>query len=244
MNPTLAAILAVLAVIYVLANVLVAQRTSTGQADVEQYHNNVYGRVGDVLGNVTVVQSYARFNSEVQAMRSIMGELLNAQYPVLTWWGLLTVLTRTAATIAFVAIYAVGALLVERGQTSVGEIVTFVTFATLMIGKLDLLSGFAVRIFQYAPDAAHLLRPARCHRRRAREAGCQAAREVAGNVRYENVTFRFKNSDQGVFDASFEAAAGKTVALVGPTGAGKTTTLALLQRLRSPDSGRITGGRT
>ena len=42
------------------ANVLVAQKTSTGQAAVEQYHNNVYGRVGDVLGNVTVVQSYAR----------------------------------------------------------------------------------------------------------------------------------------------------------------------------------------
>ena len=54
-----------------------------------------------------------------------------------------------------------------------------------------------------------------------------------------DVTFRFKNSDQGVFDASFEAPAGKTVALVGPTGAGKTTTLALLQRLRAPDAGRI-----
>ena len=63
--------------------------------------------------------------------------------------------------------------------------------------------------------------------------------DVAGNVRYEDVTFRFRNSDQGVFDINFEAAAGKTVALVGPTGAGKTTTLALLQRLRSPDAGRI-----
>ena len=239
MNPTLAAILAVLAVIYVLANVLVAQRTSTGQAAVEQYHNNVYGRVGDVLGNVTVVQSYARFNSEVQAMRSIMGDLLNAQYPVLTWWGLLTVLTRTAATIAFVAIYAVGALLVERGQTSVGEIVTFVTFATLMIGKLDLLSGFAVRIFQYAPTLRTFFDLLDATDGVREKPGARPLERVAGNVRYENVTFRFKNSAQGVFDASFEAAAGKTVALVGPTGAGKTTTLALLQRLRSPESGRI-----
>jgi ATP-binding cassette subfamily B protein len=62
---------------------------------------------------------------------------------------------------------------------------------------------------------------------------------VAGNVRYEDVTFRFKNSDQGVFNISFEAPAGRTVALVGPTGAGKTTTLALLQRLRAPETGRI-----
>ena len=239
MNPRLAGILALLAIIYVLANVLVAQRTSTGQAAVEQYHNNVYGRVGDVLGNVTVVQSYARFNSEVQAMRSIMGDLLNAQYPVLTWWGLLTVLTRTAATIAFVAIYAVGALLVERGQTSVGEIVTFVTFATLMIGKLDLLSGFAVRIFQYAPTLRTFFDLLDATDGVREKPNATPLERVAGNVRYENVTFRFKNSDQGVFDASFEAPAGKTVALVGPTGAGKTTTLALLQRLRSPESGRI-----
>ena len=68
----MALILAALAVIYVLANVFVARKTSTGQAAVEQYHNNVYGRVGDVLGNVTVVQSYARFASEMQAMRTIM----------------------------------------------------------------------------------------------------------------------------------------------------------------------------
>jgi ATP-binding cassette, subfamily B, beta-glucan exporter len=55
MNATMALILAVLAVVYVLANILVAQKTSTGQAAVEQHYINVYGRVGDVLGNVTVV---------------------------------------------------------------------------------------------------------------------------------------------------------------------------------------------
>jgi glucan exporter ATP-binding protein len=239
MNPRLAGILALLAIIYVLANVLVAQKTSTGQAAVEQYHNNVYGRVGDVLGNVTVVQSYARFNSEVQAMRSIMAELLTAQYPVLTWWGLLTVLTRTAATIAFVAIYAVGALLVERGQTSVGEIVTFVTFATLMIGKLDLLSGFAVRIFQYAPTLRSFFDLLDATDGVHEKPDARPLPNVKGNVAYEDVTFRFRNSDQGVFNISFEAPAGRTVALVGPTGAGKTTTLALLQRLRAPESGRI-----
>jgi ATP-binding cassette subfamily B protein len=81
MNLAMALILAVLAVVYVLCNVLVAQKTSTGQAAVEQYHHNVYGRVGDVLGNVTVVQSYGRFASEMQAMRSIMAELLTAQAP-------------------------------------------------------------------------------------------------------------------------------------------------------------------
>jgi glucan exporter ATP-binding protein len=239
MNPAMALILSVLAVVYVLCNVLVAQKTNTGQAAVEQYHNNVYGRVGDVLGNVTVVQSYGRFATEMQAMRSIMAELLTAQYPVLTWWGLLTVLTRTAATIAFVAIYAVGALLVGRKEMTVGDVVAFVTFATLMIGKLDSLSGFAVRIFQYAPTLRSFFDLLDATEGVREKPDARRLENVAGDVRYENVTFRFKNSDQGVFGISLDAAAGKTTALVGPTGAGKTTTLALLQRLRSPDSGCI-----
>lgn len=240
MNATMALILAVLAVVYVLANVLVAQKTSMGQAAVEQHYINVYGRVGDVLGNVTVVQSYARFAYEMQAMRTVMADLLNAQYPVLTWWGVLTVLTRTAATIAFVAIYAVGAVLVGSGKITVGEIVAFVGFAGLMIGKLDALSGFAVRILQNAPTFRSFFDLLDATEGVREKPDARPLENVAGNVRYEDVTFRFKNSDQGVFDISFEAAAGKTVALVGPTGAGKTTTAALLQRLRAPDKGRIT----
>jgi len=240
MNTTMALILALLAVVYVLANVVVAQKTSIGQAAVEQHYINVYGRVGDVLGNVTVVQSYARFAYEMQAMRTVMADLLNAQYPVLTWWGVLTVLTRTAATIAFVAIYAVGAVLVGRGQITVGEIVAFVGFAGLMIGKLDALSGFAVRILQFAPTFRSFFDLLDATEGVREKPDARPLENIAGNVRYQDVTFRFKNSDQGVFDISFEAAAGKTIALVGPTGAGKTTTAALLQRLRAPDSGRIT----
>ena len=197
MNASMALILAALAFTYALANAYVARRTSTDQAAVEQYHNNVYGRVGDVLGNVTVVQSYARFAAEAETMRKIMAELLAAQYPVLTWWGLLTVLTRTAATITVVAIYAVGAVLVSRQQITVGEIVAFVGFAGLLIGKLDLLSGFAVRIFQYAPTLKSFFDLLDATEGVREKPGAKPITGVTGHVRYENVTFRFKHSDQG-----------------------------------------------
>ena len=97
-----------------------------------------------------------------------------------------------------------------------------------------------MRIFQYAPTLRSFFDLLDATDGVREKPGARPLENVAGNVRYEDVTFRFTNSDQGVFDISFEAPAGKTVALVGPTGAGKTTTLALLQRLRAPDSGRIT----
>jgi ATP-binding cassette subfamily B protein len=239
MNWRLAVLLAALAAVYAALNVLVIYRTSEGQAAVERYHIDVAGRVGDVLGNLIVVQSYVRLAAEASALRSLMSALLSAQYPVLTWWGLLTVLTRGASTITMVAIFAIGAWLAGQGQSSVGEIVSFVGFATLMIGKLEQLSGFVARIFMQAPtlrsffdliDATHeiLERP-----------GATPLEHVKGHVRYERVSFRYGPGAQGVFDLDFQALPGQTVALVGPTGAGKTTALALLQRLRDPHSGRI-----
>ncbi|MCL4768388.1 MAG: glucan ABC transporter ATP-binding protein/ permease [Hyphomicrobiaceae bacterium] len=239
MNWRMASLLAALAVVYTVLNITVVYRTSGGQASVERHFIDVYGRVGDVIGNVPVVQSYARLSAEASALRGLMDQLLAAQYPVLTWWGLLNVLTRAASTITMVSIFTLGAWLASRGEVSVGEIVSFVAFAGLLIGKLDQLSGFVARMFMQAPtlksffdliDAtvAIVERP---------EAG--TLQHVEGHVRYESVTFRYGEGEQGVFELDFEARPGETVALVGPTGSGKTTTLAMLQRLRDPEAGRI-----
>ncbi len=239
MNWRLAVLLALLATIYAVLNAFVIYRTSDGQAAVERYHIDVAGRVGDVLGNLMVVQSYARLAAEASALRGMMNALLSAQYPVLTWWGLLTVLTRAASTITMVAVFAIGAWLASQGQSSVGEIVSFVGFATLLIAKLEQLSGFVARVFMQAPtlrsffellDASHEIRD---------RPGATPLEDVKGRIGYEQVSFRYGPGAQGVFDLKFEVQPGQTVALVGPTGAGKTTTLALLQRLRDPDSGRI-----
>ncbi len=239
MNAMMASLLVALGAVYVLANLFIASRTHGGQADVERHHGEVYGRVGDVIGNVTVVQSYGRFGAEMQAMRAIMSRLLAAQYPVLTWWGLLTVLTRTAATITVVILYAVGSVLVAREQITVGEIVAFVGFAGLLIGKLDSLSGFAVRMAQSIPTLASLFELLDAREAVSEAPDAKPLPPVAGAVRFEQVSFRFPGSAQGVFDLDFNIPAGATFALVGATGAGKSTTLSLLQRLRAPDQGRI-----
>lgn len=236
----MASILALLAVCYTALNLFVVSKTHSGQMKVEEYRYGVSGRVGDVIGNVTVVQSYTRLAAEAEALRGMTGELLSAQYPVLTWWGVLTVLQRAAATVAMVAIFAVGSLLAAQGEVSIGEIVSFVALANLLIGKLDQLSAFVVRVQQAAPALDNYFALVD---ERAAITDAPHAKPLAranAEVTYDDVSFRFAGSDQGVFDLSFTAQAGQTVAIVGPTGSGKTTTLALLQRLRAPDHGTIT----
>lgn len=239
LDPRMAAILGLLALIYLVLNLAVIRRTQSGQAQVERHNSGVFGRVGDVLGNVTVVQSYTRLEDEMRAMREMMDALLTAQYPVLTWWGLLTVLTRAAATIAMVLVLSAGAVLAARGEITVGEIVAFVAFANLLIGKLDQLSGFVAAVFRQVPTLRGYFDLLDARSQVIEAANAIDLGTATGAVSYEAVSLTFPGSPQGVFDLTFTAAPGTTTALVGPTGSGKTTTLALLQRLRDPDTGVI-----
>ena len=239
MDWRLASLLAVLAVVYAALNVTVVYKTWDGQASVERYYIDVFGRVGDVIGNIPVVQSYGRLSAEAAALRDLINRLLAAQYPVLTWWGLLNVLTRAASTITMVAIFSMGSWLASRGEVTVGAIVSFVAFAALLISKLDQLSNFVARMFMQAPTLKSFFDLLDTNAAIVERPGAKPLHDVAGHVRYENVTFRYGAGEQGVFELDFEAKPGETVALVGPTGSGKTTTLAMLQRLRDPEAGRI-----
>lgn len=235
----LALLLTLLAVIYVTLNVLVVRRTTEGQKQVERQHIKVSGRVGDVISNVPIVQSYARLSQEAADLRLDMQQLLSAQYPVLTWWGLLTVLSRSAATITMICVFALGAYLTTNGDLSVGEIVSFVGFAGLLIAKLDQLSGFVTRLFMQAPTLATFFGLLDAETEIVETPDAPPISNPRGDVRFENLTYRYDEHGHGVIDMDLHVKAGQTVALVGPTGAGKTTAVAMLQRIRDPQEGRI-----
>jgi ATP-binding cassette subfamily B protein len=241
MNPAMAWVLVALALAYLGANVLVMRRTEAGQQRVNEESQGYYGRLGDVVGNVAVIQAYANLKSETASLQALTHGLLEALFPVVNWYGVLTVLTRAASTLALVAIFGVGALLARHGHASLGEIVSFGGFAGLLIGKLDTLSGSVGGVVSGAAALTSFFdlvdeRPASPDL-----PGAEALGEVRGDIVFEGVShWILQDADLGVFDVNLRVSAGSTVALVGPSGAGKTTLLALLQRLREPDVGRIT----
>ena len=240
MNATLAWVLVGLAFGYAAANVVVVRRTETGQRAVDQLHQDVSGRITDVVSNVTVVQVYANLAREAQGLAEIARQCLEAQYPVLNWWAILTVLTRAASTLAMALIFCVGATLATAGRITVGEIVSFAGFAGLLIARMDVLSGAIARLFTGAPtlDALHKLIEEKAGPEDDPRA--EALDHVQGRIAFENVTHRVSPGGFGVVGVDFEIPAGATVAIVGASGAGKTTLMALLQRLRDPELGRIT----
>ncbi|MEW9836467.1 glucan ABC transporter ATP-binding protein/ permease [Mesorhizobium marinum] len=232
-------VLLVLGVLYVAIGRLVMLKTTEGQKSVERHYHTVFSHVTDSVGNVAVLQSYNRIGHEAEALRSHVRSLLSAQNPVLDWWALASALHRLSSTISMMVVLLIGALLVSRGELRIGDIVAFTGFAALLISRLDQVSNFVNQVFEARVKLEDFYRIEDASAAAREPAGLLELDRVAGRVRFEDVSFRFPNSGQGVADISFEVEAGQTIAIVGPTGSGKTTLINLLQRVHSPQAGRI-----
>jgi len=238
-NWRLAILLFALCVVFTVLTTLVVRKTYGMQSEVEEYYSDLSARASDALGNVALVQSFVRVDAEVQGLRYVAAKLLAVQMPVLSWWALVTVITRTSTTITVLAIFTIGIALHEQGLTSVGEIVMFVSFASMLIQKLEQVVSFINNVFMEAPRLQEFFNvldavPAVRDRPDAIDTG-----RPSGLVEFHDVTFSYDGKRPAVEDLSFIALPGQTVALVGPTGAGKSTAIALLHRAFDPQSGFI-----
>ncbi len=232
-------LLIVLCGVFTALIAVVVSRSETLQSTVERYYSDVAERTTDTLGNIALVQSFARIESEVAWMKKMGDEVLGAQLPVLGWWALATVITRAATTLTMLAILVMGVWFYLYNLTTVGEIVMFMSFATLLVGKLEQTVHFANRMVMDAPRLTEFFdvldtTPAVRDRPDAID-----PERLRGLVEFKDVSFSYDGKRPAVADLSFTALPGQTIALVGATGAGKSTALALLHRVFDPQSGSV-----
>jgi len=158
---------------------------------------------------------------------------------VLNWWALLIVLSGASSTITLIGIFALGTWLHLHDRASVGEIVTFMGLATQLIGRTDQAISFINRLFFHAPRLAEFFAVLDIPSAIVEKPTAIVFGRVRGRVEFEGVSLSYGGDRPAVHDLSFAVEPGQTVALVGHTGAGKSTAVALLQRLRDPTAGTI-----
>ena len=227
------------AAIFGILTALVVAKTDTLQRTVERHYSDLAERASDTLGNIALVQGYARIEAEVSGLRNVVDNLLAAQIPVLSWWALVAVLTRASTTLTLFAIFVTGIWLHYQGRASIGDIVMFMNFAALLILQLERFVRFVNKVFMDAPRLREFFDvldtdPAVHDRRDAVDPG-----RLRGMVEFGDVSFSYDGKRAAVADLTFTALPGETIALVGATGAGKSTALALLHRAFDPQSGGI-----
>ena len=218
---------------------LVIHKSERLQSTVEGYYSDVAERTSDTLGNIALVQSFARIEMEVSGMKKMGEEVLRAQIPVLSWWAVTTVITRTATTLTMLSILVLGVWFYLRGETTVGEIVMFMSFAALLISRLEQAVHFANEIVMDAPRIAEFFEVLDTEPAVRDRPDAVDPDRMRGLVEFKDVSFSYDGKRPAVADLTFTALPGETVALVGATGAGKSTALALLHRAFDPQSGTV-----
>ena len=240
LNWRLACVLIVLCLMFGFLTHFILRKTQTLQHQIEGHHSDMAELTADTLSNIALVQSFARIQIEMQSLQQISQRVLGAQFPVLSWWALVTVLTRSATTISILCIIVLGAWLYTHSLITIGEIVTFVAFAGIIIARLDQVVAFVNKLAGDAPrlreffevldtapdikDCPDAIDPGRC----------------LGLVEFHGVCFSYAAQHPALSNLSFAIQPGQTLALVGASGAGKSTALSLLYRAFDPQSGSIT----
>ena len=239
MNWKLSLSLIVLVIVFVVVTSFVIRRTLAAQRLVEGARSSLAGTAQDALSNIPVVQSFTRLTAETRLFGDIAQEVIRHQFPVLNWWAVVNVLTRAASTLTVISIVVIGTFLHLNGQATVGQIVSFMGFSTLLIGRLESAVQFLSSTFFRLPSLEEFFAVLDAQSTVPEPRRAKDLRVPRGEVVFERVFFAYPGGPNVLSDVSFTAEPGMSVALVGHTGAGKSTAMALLQRLWDPTSGRI-----
>ncbi len=238
-NWRLGSLLILLVMVFGVLITFVVRRTSTLQHEVERYHTSLTERASDVFGNIPVVQSFTRIESEMRSVAHMIESVLTAQLPVLNWWAIAVIGAKAAATLTLLAIFLLGVELHASGLASIGQIVTFTAFSTLLIAQLNEIVSFINGLFLQAPKLQEFFRVLDTHSHVVERASAKDPGRLSGHVMFDHVSFSYEPGMKAVDDVSFVVMPGETVALVGATGSGKSTTLNLLHRVFDPQEGAI-----
>jgi ATP-binding cassette, subfamily B, beta-glucan exporter len=241
LNWRLGLVLIGLICVFLFFTAIVVKKTETAQRQVESFNSSLAGTAQDALANVMVVQSFTRLSAEARLFSDIANQVIRHQFPVLNWWALVNVMTRASSTLAIITIVVVGTWLHVNGMASVGEIVSFMGFAMLLIGRLETAASFVSSLFFKLPALEDFFNILDAKSSVPEKEDARTLWAPRGEVRFEDVSFAYPSDGIPVLsEMSFNAEPGTCVALVGHTGAGKSTAMTLLQRLWDPTSGRIT----
>jgi len=241
-SPLLAAVSAVTIPLAVLVTFLIARRSQVQFAAQWDQTGSLNGLVEETHTGHALVQLFGRRTATVDEFDRQNRSLYEASFRAQFLSGVIQPTMQFLSNINYVVVAVLGGYMVASGSLSLGDVQAFIQYSrqftmplTQIASQMNMLqSGMASaeRVFEFldadeeAPDHLPAARPAR-------------AAQAAGEVKLEHVYFRYEPDKPLIEDFNLDVSPGQTVAIVGPTGAGKTTMVNLLVRFYEIDSGNI-----
>jgi ABC-type multidrug transport system fused ATPase/permease subunit len=213
----------------------VAQWTSTGRLN---------AHIEETYSGFTVVKTFGHQAAARERFRSFNDDVYQASFGSQFFSGLVAPATTFIGNLGYVAVAVVGGLQVATGHISLGNIQAFIQYVRQFNTPLSQLAGMyntlqsgvasAERVFDLLDEPEESPNP-----QPALPPPNGRVPQLGGRVEFQHVSFAYHPGTPVIEDLSMVAEPGSTVAIVGPTGAGKTTLVNLLMRFYDVDSGRI-----
>jgi ABC-type multidrug transport system fused ATPase/permease subunit len=206
----------------------------------------VRDRLGDInaslqdkLAGIQVVQAFEREEEELRHFREVSKGYLRERVEAIRTWSAFFPALYFVSALGGALVLGFGARMVVNEQLTLGTLVAFLSYVISFYEPLRRLTEVD-NTFQQAIAAGERIFELLDTRSEIQNApDAVTLGEIGGYVTFDHVHFRYGDGDKVLEDVAFHIAPGETVALVGPSGAGKTSIASLLCRFYDPDSGRI-----
>lgn len=198
------------------------------------------GHVEEMYTGHTVVKAFGRERQSIERFEEINDRLYTSSWKAQFISGIIMPLMNLIGNIGYVAICVVGGVLVTRQTISVGDILAFIQYARQFTMPITQTANIANIIQSTIASAERVFELLDEEEQTPEATGAAPLSTVRGDVEFQGVRFGYKEDAPLIEDMNIQVKSGQTVAIVGPTGAGKTTLVNLLMRFYEVNGGAIT----
>lgn len=210
-------------------------------AQQQEYLGHVNSQVEEVFGGQNVVKAFNREKESINTFEETNKVLYSSAWKSQFISGMMMPIMSFVSNLGYVAVAVLGGFLVIKGRIQVGDIQSFIQYVksftqpitqvAQVTNMFQSMAAAAERIFEFLEEEEE--------NQEAENHAQVSVRELVGNVTFKHVNFGYNEDKVIIKDFSAEIKQGQKIAIVGPTGAGKTTIVKLLMRFYDVNSGDI-----
>ena len=201
---------------------------------------DINATIQDSLSGIRVVKSFANENVEKKKFNKSNNEYLNSRVESYKIMGRFIAGNAFFEGMLYVAIIVSGAFFITHGSLKASDLMVYALYINIFINPINILINFAEQFQKGYAGFRRFLQVVETKPEIVDKKGAITLKDVKGNIEYKDVSFSYNEKHNVLSDISIKIKAGRNVALVGPSGGGKSTLCSLLPRFYDADSGVIT----
>ncbi len=205
----------------------------------QQQLGEINGKIEEIFSAHTVVKAYGAEESESRHFAKLNAKLRSSSKKAQFLSGLMMPFMSFVGNLGFVVVAVVGGGMAIKGKISFGVVIAFISYVSLFNAPLTGLANSLSSLQSAAAASERVFEFLRSQELPDESEKTKTLTEIKGDVVFENVRFGYDEGREIMHGFSAHALPGQKIAIVGPTGAGKTTLVNLLMRFYEPNEGKI-----